>query len=81
MMRGVRRGCVRLKAAVVGIDDQDDCTFTISVDHKTFHFQTKNARDREHWISALEDTIRRHSLKVYISLLQIDITHKLFKLS
>lgn len=39
MMRGVRRGCVRLRAAVIGIDDEDDSTFTITVDHKTFHFQ------------------------------------------
>lgn len=39
MMRGVRRGCVRLRAAVVGIDDEDDSNFTITVDHKTFHFQ------------------------------------------
>lgn len=39
MMKGVRRGCVRLKGAVIGIDDQDVNTFTITVDHKTFHFQ------------------------------------------
>lgn len=39
MMKGVRRGCVRLKGAVLGIDDQDVTTFTITVDHKTFHFQ------------------------------------------
>lgn len=38
-MKGVRRGCVRLKDAVIGIDDQEDNTFTITVDHKTFHFQ------------------------------------------
>jgi hypothetical protein len=39
MKKGVRRGCVRLKGAVIGIDDQDVNTFTITVDHKTFHFQ------------------------------------------
>lgn len=39
MVKGVRRGCVRLKGAVIGIDDQDVNTFTITVDHKTFHFQ------------------------------------------
>lgn len=38
-MKGVRRGCVRLKGAIIGIDDQDVNTFTITVDHKTFHFQ------------------------------------------
>lgn len=41
MTRGVRRGCVRLRAAVIGIDDEDDSTFTITVDHKTFHFQVQ----------------------------------------
>ena len=41
MMKGVRRGCVRLKGAVIGIDDQDSNTFTITVDHKTFHFQVR----------------------------------------
>lgn len=39
MRRGVRRGCVRLRGAVVGIDDEDDSTFTVTVDNKTFHFQ------------------------------------------
>lgn len=39
MMKGVRRGCVRLKDALIGIDDQEENTFTITVDHKTFHFQ------------------------------------------
>jgi len=39
MIKGVRRGCVRLKDALIGIDDQEDNTFTITVDHKTFHFQ------------------------------------------
>ncbi|KAI8509760.1 Oxysterol-binding protein- protein 9 [Branchiostoma belcheri] len=61
MMRGARRGCVRLKGAVIGIDDEDDSTFTISCDGKTFHFQARDADEREHWISALEDTITRHS--------------------
>ena len=41
MRRGVRRGCVRLRGAVVGIDDEDDSTFTVTVDNKTFHFQVK----------------------------------------
>lgn len=39
MLKGVRRGCVRLRGAVIGIDDEDDATFTITVDGKTFHFQ------------------------------------------
>ena len=41
MVRGARRGCVRLRNAVVGIDDDDDSTFTITVDAKTFHFQVQ----------------------------------------
>ncbi len=28
-----------LQGAVIGIDDEDDSTFTITVDQKTFHFQ------------------------------------------
>uniref|UniRef100_A0A8C9T438 Oxysterol binding protein like 9 n=1 Tax=Scleropages formosus TaxID=113540 RepID=A0A8C9T438_SCLFO len=43
MMRGSRRGCVRLRGAVIGIDDEDDSTFTITVDQKTFHFQGERA--------------------------------------
>ncbi|XP_017879257.1 oxysterol-binding protein-related protein 9 isoform X2 [Ceratina calcarata] len=66
MMRGARRGCVRLRGAIIGIDDEDDSTFTITTssykdDPKTFHFQTRNAEERERWIHALEDTILRHS--------------------
>nr|CAD7463334.1 unnamed protein product [Timema tahoe] len=61
MMRGVRRGCVRLKGAVIGIDDEDDSTFTITVDSKTFHFQARDSEERERWIRSLEDTILRHA--------------------
>ncbi|XP_043502655.1 oxysterol-binding protein-related protein 9 isoform X1 [Polistes fuscatus] len=66
MMRGARRGCVRLRGAIIGIDDEDDSTFTITTssykdDPKTFHFQTRNGEERECWVHALEDTILRHS--------------------
>ncbi|CAK9805067.1 Oxysterol-binding protein-related protein 9 [Anthophora quadrimaculata] len=66
MMRGARRGCVRLRGAIIGINDEDDSTFTITTssckdDPKTFHFETRNAEERERWIRALEDTILRHS--------------------
>lgn len=66
MMRGARRGCVRLRGAIIGIDDEDDSTFTITTssykdDPKTFHFQTRNGEERERWVRALEDTILRHS--------------------
>ncbi|XP_012533366.1 oxysterol-binding protein-related protein 9 [Monomorium pharaonis] len=68
MMRGARRGCVRLRGAIIGIDDEDDSTFTITTnsckdDPKTFHFQTRNGEERERWVRALEDTILRHSHK------------------
>lgn len=59
MMRGVRRGCVRLKGAIIGIDDEDDSTFTITVDSKTFHFQARDAEEREKWVRCLEDAIMK----------------------
>ncbi|RWS25229.1 oxysterol-binding protein-related protein 9-like protein [Leptotrombidium deliense] len=61
MIKGDRRGCVRLKGAVIGIDDEDESTFTITVDGKMFHFQAHDAEDRTKWVSALEDTILRHT--------------------
>ncbi|CAK8676002.1 unnamed protein product [Clavelina lepadiformis] len=61
MKKGARRGCVRLRDAIIGIDDEDDSTFTITVDHKVFHFQARDAEERKQWASALEDTILRHS--------------------
>ncbi|XP_043346872.1 oxysterol-binding protein-related protein 9 isoform X9 [Dermochelys coriacea] len=66
MMRGSRRGCVRLRGAVIGIDDEDDSTFTITVDQKTFHFQARDADEREKWIQALEETILRHTLQLQL---------------
>ena len=50
---------MRLKGALVGIDDEDDSTFTVTVDNKTFHFQAKDSEERERWIRALEDTVLR----------------------
>lgn len=61
MMKGARRGCVRLRNAIIGIDDEDDSTFTITVDQKVFHFQARHAEERKQWATALEETIRRHS--------------------
>lgn len=61
MTRGERRGCIRLKGAIVGIDDEDDTTFTVTVDMKVFHVQAKDPEEREQWIRALEDTILRHA--------------------
>ena len=53
---------MRLRGALVGIDDEDDSTFTVTVDNKTFHFQAKDSEERERWIRALEDTVVRHNL-------------------
>ena len=39
MSRGSRRGCIPLKNSIIGIDDEDDCTFTLHSDGRTFHFQ------------------------------------------
>ncbi|XP_071852796.1 oxysterol-binding protein-related protein 9-like isoform X3 [Apostichopus japonicus] len=64
MKRGSRRGCVRLKGAVIGIDGEDDSTFTITVDQKTFHFQSQSSEERGKWIEYLEDTIMRHKGKM-----------------
>ncbi|XP_033992068.1 oxysterol-binding protein-related protein 9 isoform X7 [Trematomus bernacchii] len=64
MMRGSRRGCVRLRGAVIGIDDEDDSTFTITVDQTDFPFQARDADEREKWIHALEGTILRHTLQL-----------------
>lgn len=70
MMRGARRGCVKLKGAVIGIDGEDDIGFSITSssmdDPKVFHFQTRNCDEREKWVRALEDTISRHSHAVII---------------
>jgi hypothetical protein len=53
MRRGVRRGCIRLQGAVLGIDDEEDSNFTITVDAKVFHLQAKDAEEREIWVSIL----------------------------
>uniref|UniRef100_A0A0B6ZH51 Oxysterol-binding protein n=1 Tax=Arion vulgaris TaxID=1028688 RepID=A0A0B6ZH51_9EUPU len=63
MVKGSRRGCVRLTNAVIGIDDEDDSTFTITVDNKTFHFQARDQDERERWIEALESAISQLSGK------------------
>ena len=45
MSRGSRRGCIMLKKAIVGIDDEDDCTFTIHSEGRTSHFQGEDCTD------------------------------------
>lgn len=73
MIRGVRRGCVRLKGAIIGIDDEDNTTFTITVDGKTFHFQARNFEERENWVRCLEDTIVRHAYGCHSSFALVSI--------
>ncbi|XP_040573447.1 oxysterol-binding protein-related protein 9 [Lepeophtheirus salmonis] len=65
MSKGVRRGCVRLRGAVLGIDHEDEATFTITaLDGKTFHFQANDAEERERWIRALEEVVfRNHRIR------------------
>ncbi|KAL7058530.1 hypothetical protein AAHC03_016687 [Spirometra sp. Aus1] len=61
MVRGDRRGCVKLKNAQVGINDEDDSTFTITVDSKVFHFQAQNAEERQKWLDALQEARDLHT--------------------
>ncbi|KAK7586240.1 hypothetical protein V9T40_004116 [Parthenolecanium corni] len=75
MIRGVRRGCVRLKGAIIGIDDEDNTTFTITVDGKTFHFQARNFDEREKWVRCLEDTIVRHAYGCHSSSSSMQYDH------
>uniref|UniRef100_A0A8C9L7M7 Oxysterol-binding protein n=1 Tax=Pavo cristatus TaxID=9049 RepID=A0A8C9L7M7_PAVCR len=68
MMRGSRRGCVRLRVSMIFFGCWADVTCgTITVDQKTFHFQARDADEREKWIHALEDTILRHTLQLQAS--------------
>ncbi|CAF2755076.1 unnamed protein product [Rotaria sp. Silwood2] len=57
MVKGEQRGVVLLKDAHLGIDSEDDSTFTIRSNGKTFHFQARDAEERQKWISNLEDAI------------------------
>uniref|UniRef100_A0A674I5J8 Oxysterol-binding protein n=1 Tax=Terrapene triunguis TaxID=2587831 RepID=A0A674I5J8_9SAUR len=65
MMRGSRRGCVRLRGAVIGIDDEDDSTFTITVDQKTFHFQGElKDENNNKWVLSVLLGILQHMLGI-----------------
>ncbi|CAF5121364.1 unnamed protein product, partial [Rotaria magnacalcarata] len=57
MAKGERRGVVLLRGAFLGIDSEDDSTFTIRSHGKTFHFQARDAEERQKWISNLEEAI------------------------
>lgn len=61
MMRGSKRGCVKLKGAVLEIDDGDESAFMLISDNKQFHFQAQDGEDREKWLECLQETIQRQS--------------------
>lgn len=61
MSKGERRGCIRLKDAFIGYDNEDDVTFSIKTDDdKTFHLQATNLEERKKWVVAIERSIRYH---------------------
>ncbi|CAF3318394.1 unnamed protein product [Rotaria socialis] len=62
MAKGERRGVVLLRRAFLGIDSEDDSTFTIRSHGKTFHFQARDAEERQKWISNLEEAISLNSI-------------------
>ncbi len=49
------------KGAHVGIDNENDVTFTIKVDDKAFHLQARNLDEREKWVSKIEESIELHT--------------------
>ncbi|KAJ6224125.1 hypothetical protein RDWZM_002670 [Blomia tropicalis] len=61
LVKGDRRGCIRLKGCILAIEDEYDTTFTISADGKVFHCKAHNYEDRDKWIRCLEKTIQKHS--------------------
>ncbi|CAF0802555.1 unnamed protein product [Rotaria sordida] len=63
MVKGDRRGVVLLRGAYLGIDSEDDSTFTIRSHGKTFHFQARDAEERQKWLSNLEEAISLNSIK------------------
>lgn len=57
MLKGVQRGCIRLRGAAIGIDGENASLFTLTVDGKTFHLQGRNEQERDTWVKALEEVI------------------------
>lgn len=43
MIKGQKRGCIRLRGAVIGIEGENNPQFTITVDGKVFHLQVRIA--------------------------------------
>uniref|UniRef100_A0A183BSL3 Oxysterol-binding protein n=1 Tax=Globodera pallida TaxID=36090 RepID=A0A183BSL3_GLOPA len=57
MARGQQRGCIRLRGAALGIDEENNAQFTIAVDGKVFHLQGKSRAERDTWVRVLERVI------------------------
>uniref|UniRef100_A0A1I8I4M4 PH domain-containing protein n=1 Tax=Macrostomum lignano TaxID=282301 RepID=A0A1I8I4M4_9PLAT len=72
MVRGERRGCVKLRGALIGIDDEDDSTFTITTqDRKVFHFQERQLTSRVRGLTDADSTERDRANQIVDSLRQV----------
>lgn len=49
----------------------DNFTFTVTIDGKTFNFQAITRADRELWTRALEDTIRKQLYGYRVNQIQV----------
>jgi len=76
MLKGQQRGCIRLRGAAIGsktserkykssrcsgIDGENNCDFTITVDGKIFHIRARDKIERDAWVRALERAIHDYS--------------------
>ncbi|KAH7639940.1 oxysterol-binding protein-related protein 9-like protein [Dermatophagoides farinae] len=58
LVRGDRRGCIRLRDAIIGIEDDDDTIFSITSDTEVFHCKAHSMKERDEWINCLADIIQ-----------------------
>ena len=59
---------MRLRGAYVGIEGaEEEATFAITSDGKTFHLQGKDVEEREKWIRALENAIKNVAQRNVVS--------------
>lgn len=60
---GNRKGCVRLKNSIVGIDDEVSKHFTITDDTgRTLYFEGETLESKDKWVKLLQNTIAQHSV-------------------
>ncbi|XP_065905704.1 oxysterol-binding protein-related protein 9-like [Dysidea avara] len=65
MSRGSRRGCMKLRHAIVSIEGEDDCTFSVCGDNgHVFHLQARDNEERARWVISLEETTHRNQTSV-----------------